>query len=38
MPDTSGNGKVSDARQLGRAAQSGTRFGQDDADVVVVVG
>jgi choline dehydrogenase-like flavoprotein len=34
----SGNGKVSDAQQLGRAAQSGTRFAQDDADVVVVVG
>src|SRR5688572_32484075 len=38
MPGTSGNGKVSDARELGRAAQSGTSFGRDDADVVVIVG
>ena len=38
MPDTSGNGKVGDAQRLGRAAQSGTRFGQDDADLVVIVG
>src|SRR4051812_30643409 len=34
----SGNGKVSSAQELGRAAQSGTRFGQDDFDVAVVVG
>src|SRR5215203_3018990 len=33
-----GNGKVSDAQQLGRAAQSGTRFAADDPDVVVIVG
>ena len=33
-----GNGKVSDAQQLGRAAQSGTRFAADDPYVVVIVG
>jgi choline dehydrogenase-like flavoprotein len=32
------NGKVHEAQQLGRSAQSGTRFGQDDDDLVVVIG
>ena len=34
----SGNGKVRSAQELGRAAANGTRFGQDDSDVVVIVG
>jgi choline dehydrogenase-like flavoprotein len=34
----SGNGKVHSAQELGRAAANGTRFGQDDSDVVVIVG
>ena len=38
MPDTAGNGNVTSAQELGRAAVSGRHFDHDDADVVVVVG
>jgi choline dehydrogenase-like flavoprotein len=38
MAGANGDGKLTGAQELGRSAQSGTRFAADDADVVVVVG
>jgi choline dehydrogenase-like flavoprotein len=34
----SGDGQITDAQSLGRAAQSGTQFPHDDGDIVVIVG
>jgi choline dehydrogenase-like flavoprotein len=33
-----GNGNIRSAQELGQASRNGTHFGQDDSDVVVVIG